>query len=142
MRQPWASAMFMPHAPKTVENRTWKTNYRGPLAIVAGLQQDRTPEADAAWALLNLSAPPTGLILGVVQLVDIHEQFTERCDCVLERDGGWARTNLLSAPRPMQHWILDDPRPMPEGRTFPYTGFLGIGSLGNNISRALKEALS
>jgi hypothetical protein len=35
--QPWASAIAF--AGKDVENRTWRTHYRGPLAIHAGLDK-------------------------------------------------------------------------------------------------------
>jgi hypothetical protein len=35
--QPWAWAII--HAPKRIENRTWRTSHRGPLAVHAGLSQ-------------------------------------------------------------------------------------------------------
>ena len=34
VRQPWA--WLLTHGVKPVENRTWKTSYRGPLLIHAG----------------------------------------------------------------------------------------------------------
>lgn len=38
VRQPWASAIAF--TDKDVENREWKTTYRGPIAIHAGLHGD------------------------------------------------------------------------------------------------------
>jgi hypothetical protein len=43
VKQPWAWAIA--HGGKDVENRTWGTGYRGPLAIHAGAGWD----ADGAW---------------------------------------------------------------------------------------------
>lgn len=37
IKQPWASAIMA--GLKRVENRTWRTDYRGPLAIHAGLSR-------------------------------------------------------------------------------------------------------
>lgn len=42
VRQPWAWAII--HGGKDIENRNWKTNYRGPLAIHAGQSFDFTAE--------------------------------------------------------------------------------------------------
>jgi hypothetical protein len=38
IRQPWANLIV--HGFKNVENRTWQTDYRGPVLIHAGLQFD------------------------------------------------------------------------------------------------------
>jgi hypothetical protein len=38
--EPWATAIA--YAGKTIENRSWYTHYRGPLAIHAGARIDRT----------------------------------------------------------------------------------------------------
>src|SRR5262245_15321972 len=65
--QPWAWAII--HGPKRIENRVWRTNHRGPLAIHAGISRkllrptinDGTPvPADLVY----------GAILGVVDVVD------------------------------------------------------------------------
>ncbi|HHY88739.1 MAG TPA: ASCH domain-containing protein, partial [Chloroflexi bacterium] len=40
VRQPWAWLIAQGY--KTVENRTWATNYRGPLLIHAGKKPDLT----------------------------------------------------------------------------------------------------
>lgn len=91
VRQPWAAFMFpgmaprwgMPHidavpemyAPKNVENRTWKTNYRGPLLIHTSEKVD--DNALAIYYVASLKEPEKvyknfvlGAIIGCVDLVD------------------------------------------------------------------------
>jgi hypothetical protein len=43
IRQPWAWAIV--YGGKDVENRRWRTSYRGPLLIHAGQNADPDPEA-------------------------------------------------------------------------------------------------
>ncbi len=70
LRQPWAWLVF--HG-KDIENRTWSTNYRGPLLIHASGNY-----ADEAGAWLTSNFPgiriPTNLprraIIGRVEVVD------------------------------------------------------------------------
>src|SRR3990172_7431098 len=72
--QPYAE--LVARAEKRVENRTWRTHYRGPLAIHAGLKQTNLPHA-----LLDREPPDTitlfsprrldfGAIIAVVDLVE------------------------------------------------------------------------
>ena len=79
VRQPWAGLIVI--GTKDVENRTWATNYRGPLLIHAGRKmgvkerealgrfEGRYPEY-AGDPLLNAR----GCILGYVELVDCSVQ--------------------------------------------------------------------
>lgn len=72
IRQPWAWAII--HAGKDIENRTWRTHYRGPLLIHAGAKV----EADPDWPR-RVSRPAheeleRGAIIGVVDLVDVVEK--------------------------------------------------------------------
>ncbi len=96
VRHPWAWAVL--HAGKDVENRTWTTAHRGMVAIQAG----RLPAADAREKLraMGIEVPaglPTGVVLGVVDLVGIV------------RDSGspWAVPGRW-------HWQLANPRPLAE----------------------------
>ena len=76
IKQPWAWAIL--YAGKDVENRTWKTNFRGPLLIHSGLTFDFK---GLHWLVKNqkhLRLPaipqaqdfPRGGIVGGVDLVD------------------------------------------------------------------------
>lgn len=67
--QPWATLIAQGH--KRVENRTWRTAYRGPLAIHAGLKID--PAGFDVARRLGIELPaelPCGAIVAVTHLVD------------------------------------------------------------------------
>lgn len=100
--QPWAWLII--HGPKLIENRTWRTNYRGPLAIHAGKSRrflddvpaDELRMIDPSFAIDDLAF---GAVIGTVELVD--------CVPVAEVKGNcWA-----AGPR---CWVLKDPRPLAE----------------------------
>jgi len=75
IRQPWASMIV--HGIKTIENRTWSTKYRGPIAICAS-SHPPDPELiddERQWCRENGIIFPTSLpvggIVGIVDLVGI-----------------------------------------------------------------------
>lgn len=96
--QPFAWAII--HGPKKIENRTWPTDYRGPLAIHAGksrkwlcpVLRDGTPApAPAEMAF--------GAVIGRVKLVACVRRRDPR---VIEdpfAEGQWC-------------WVLEDPEPI------------------------------
>jgi hypothetical protein len=91
---------------KDVENRTWTTAYRGPLAIHAGARV----EADGLAVhghLLPGGELPRGAMLGTVRLVDVVEDYPS----VWATPGQW-------------HWVLADPKPL--SRPIPMSGRLGL----------------
>ncbi len=63
IKQPWASLVAA--GVKTIECRTWKTKYRGPLLICASKGDVEVGEEGDTLVV------PGGLALGVVELVDI-----------------------------------------------------------------------
>jgi len=106
--QPWAWAIIHGQK-KAVENRTWRTDYRGGLYVHAGkkfARLDRFPDGSPVPARGELVF---GAILGTVQLVD--------CVPAADRPGDpWA-----AGP-----WclVLADPRPL--ARPWPCGGALGL----------------
>ncbi len=81
VNQPWAWLII--HGGKWIENRRWRTQYRGPLAIHAGLQRRWLPDFydPRGWATDDLACPGHivlprrsdlifGSVIGVVDLVD------------------------------------------------------------------------
>jgi len=111
VRQPWAWQII--HQRKDVENRTRNIagQYRGPVAIHAAQKYD-----DDAMARLPMHAPPwiteprvfyPGIILGVVDLVDVVEDSTSE----------WAQPSL-------KHLVLANPRPVRD--VIPARGALGL----------------
>lgn len=114
VRQPWAWAIARGH--KTIENRSWTTTYRGPLAIHAAAKWDDF-EVDALRHVVHLARqqgavlPPslradlpysgTSRIVAIVDLVGICTDSSMTgpgCDC-----GRWAIPEQA-------HWRLANAR--------------------------------
>lgn len=73
VKQPWASLIAGGH--KTIEWRSWRTNYRGPLLICAG----KTP--DDIYYEMNEGAEkafPLGVAVATVDLVDVRPFDVEK----------------------------------------------------------------
>ena len=87
IKQPWAWLIL--HAGKDIENRTWRTRYRGPLLIHAG------KSIDAAYRREDCDGMDFGGIVGVVDLLD----------CVEASDSRW-----FTGP---VGWVLGNPRDLP-----------------------------
>jgi activating signal cointegrator 1 len=86
MIQPWASLFVLREA--KFETRSWRTNYRGPLAIHTSKKIDKAVcDHVAIQALLGKHGYtkdnlPTGMIIAVCQL--------EKCLRVIENNKTWA----------------------------------------------------
>jgi hypothetical protein len=103
---------------KTVENRTWKTAYRGPIAIHAGRRVDKVGIA-VVEGIAGESLPHRlygGGVVAVANLVDVHTP----ADCWVHGQGGcspWAESGAY-------HWVLEDVRPLTD--PFGLQGSLGL----------------
>jgi hypothetical protein len=96
IRQPWAWLIVTGY--KDIENRSWRTNYRGPLLIHASRAIDPT-SLDRIEGRYGLRIPAKKLlrggIIGVVELVDVVREYRSPWF-----DGeGFA-------------WVLANPRPL------------------------------
>lgn len=88
IHQPWVWAIFNEN--KDIENRTWKTSYRGPLLIHAGLS------AKSLDVKMPTRRTPKNLEFGaIVGLVDL-------VDCIKDSSSKWAMENHF-------HWVLKNP---------------------------------
>ena len=161
VRQPRAWAII--YGGKDVENRSRNIagKYRGPVAIHAAkshdrylfgysddyllrralLAEERAMSADhrvtcAHWGDLPFPGLVCGAIIGVVDLVDVHEPSKTRKDGKTGRCSDWAFPG-------MWHLVLENPRPLPE--PVPWKGQLGLWRLNvdkyNNWHTAGIEAL-
>ena len=90
VRQPWANAIFVDG--KDVENRTWYTDYRGPLLIHASQRVESKAASDPRLhkATNNIVV---GAIVGVVLLLDVIDNSPSR----------WAEPDSW-------HWLLAEPQ--------------------------------
>jgi hypothetical protein len=113
VRPPWSWAIARGH--KAIENRSWSTTYRGPLAIHAAAKWDDAGEDALRYVVGRIridggELPPnlradlpysgTGCVVAIVDLVAIctRARREQDCDC-----GPWAE--------PWQaHWHLANPR--------------------------------
>jgi hypothetical protein len=153
VRQPWAWAIAF--GQKDIENRTWGTGYRGPLAIHAGARWD----GDGAFDKRVLRAlhgfgdrfdPPLcverlgpkttrllcdgqltpGAVVAVVDLVGIctARSTSQQCGC-----GMWASEGQC-------HWRLAGVQPLAE--PVPCKGRLGLWELPEDVEAAVTSQLA
>lgn len=109
IKQPWASLVAI--GKKTIEIRTWKTDYQGPLLIVSSKKIDRDyPANNLLEVLFEI---PLGKALAVVSLIDcrlMRKEDEEVALCPFHPD--------------LYAWILKDIRKIK--KPFPVKGQLGI----------------
>lgn len=113
IRQPWAELII--RGRKNVENRSWPTRYRGPIAIHAGMGFDQ--HEPRIRGQLDF-----GAIIGVVQLVE----------CAQRSGSPWGL-------RGQWHWLLEDPQRLIT--PIQCRGRLGLGILDPTIERRIMRPL-
>ncbi len=99
LREPWATAIF--RLGKNVENRTWRTNFRGQLGIHVSRNVDTDSLRDLKLTTRDLF--PLGCVVGFVELYDITENSQST----------WAREDQF-------HWLIRSPILLP--KPFPCRG--------------------
>ena len=122
IRQPWAEAIVAGH--KEVENRSWKTAYRGLIAIHAGAQLSKRGMADPR--ITDTFGPDhvfqLGAILAIARLADCH-LAEDGCGC-----SEWAETTYRNSADEIVtgvwHWVLTEIHQLDEPISMP--GKLGL----------------
>lgn len=127
IKQPWATLIV--HHGKNIENRTWRTKFRGRFLVhaSAGMTRGEYEDAYDMAAVINPSRNfPTfeslkrGGIVGSVELVD----------CVEESDSPWYMGSV--------GFLLRDPKPLP---FTPWKGRLGFFDVPDeNVAGLLETA--
>jgi hypothetical protein len=147
VRQPWAWAII--HGGKDVENRVRNLagNYRGPIAIHAGLSCDDRGWIDKGGYHLTrrmggtfggATASTTGVILGVVNLTGVHHADRDALECA--EAGGHDTWCSKWADPGVWHLTLSNPRPLAE--TIPYKGALGLRTLPDDVAALVLERVT
>lgn len=97
IKQPWASLIV--HDIKDIENRTWKTNFRGRVLIHAGIARVNNSlipkpafSDDKVCAIIGEMVLPQSTIIGSVEIVD----------CVQNHPSIWAEKGVWN-------WVLANP---------------------------------
>lgn len=127
INQPFASLILNPPHVKRVENRTWHTNYRGPLLIHAGKSRTWLK----SWTAALPEPMPMGAIVGVVGLVEcvhigaVQEGLApESLRWILNHE--WA-----SGP---WCWVLENCRAFAD--PVPYLGCIGLFDVERSVVEA------
>lgn len=123
VRQPWAWAIL--HAGKDVENRSWRTKYRGWVLIHAARRIDRGALAQLRGDRPAITWPAerelvTGALLGRVLLTGCTEMHWS----------WWAEPGCW-------HWDLELPRPFAE--PVPWRGSLGLFTVPDEAIPAVSD---
>lgn len=108
VKQPWTSLIAAGR--KTIEVRTWKTSYRGPLLICASKQP-------------RLTGKQAGVALCTATLID--------CRPITHADAGAACCDV--DPETEFAWIFEDIHPL--STPFPVSGKLGLFSVDDSLIR-------
>lgn len=115
VQQPYAWALV--HGPKRIENRTWNTPYRGPVAIHASRNQVRRYEFITEQGR-ELLAPQPQLVFGaIIGVMDLRYCF----DAASAHEAFPDQREFISGP---ECWCLFDPIPLT--RPIPCKGRLGL----------------
>jgi hypothetical protein len=114
VKQPYAS--WIANGRKTIETRTWKTNFRGNFLVVASRSVDRLRELQ-----LDHTDYPTGLALATAKLVDCRPMVNgdQRAACCELYPRAWA-------------WLLADVKKI---NPFPVKGRLSFFDVQYRLGR-------
>lgn len=104
IKQPWAS--LEAHGIKDIENRTWRTHYRGKVLIHAAtptkfdikLTDEQTRLAMPVLKTAFDGTMPFGAIIGEIEIID----------CVTHHPSIWAQVQIGDG-RPIYNWVLANP---------------------------------
>ena len=138
VRQPWAYAII--HGGKDVENRSRNIagEYRGPVALHAGLAWDYAG-GTRIWEINKIEIPPFetsgewdihGAIIGVVDLTGAHRAFGDN-------PGGFnlcGHNGQCSDWAESTGWHLTFARPRPLSEPIPYRGGQGLRKLPDDVA--------
>ena len=101
IRQPWAWAII--HAGKDIENRTWKTNFRGRIYVHAAKTFDNAGYKQLVAVQEKLPPIPDDFMKGgIVGTVDI-------VDCVERSDSPWFDGGFMAGT--VKGLVLENPEP-------------------------------
>ncbi|MFV5697767.1 ASCH domain-containing protein [Flavobacterium sp. ZT3R17] len=109
IKQPWAS--LIAHGFKDIENRTWRTHFRGRIYIHVSAKTagdfmrllSNKQLNKVVWELENYKTFETyfeySAIIGEVEIID----------CVINHESIWAEKQPDLTKKPIWNWVLDNP---------------------------------
>jgi hypothetical protein len=143
VKQPWAHAIR--NGEKDVENRSWSTEYRGPVAIHAGQSFDDGYEDSYPVPAVGFPLSLTrGAVIAVVDLVNVHrghaptESSMTNIDSCFQAGKPFGPCSVWAQPHNF-HWVLANPRRLTV--PLPLTGGLGLRDLDPDVEARIIAAL-
>lgn len=124
IRQPWAGLIAT--RIKTIETRTWKTNFRGDILICASLKHQAHVGHLADRHLLTSNVNfEYGKAICVASLIDIHwmDWREESAACLPVYEGAYS-------------WVLDNIRPI---KPFQVKGRLGLFEVDDSLIQIINN---
>jgi len=121
IRQPWAELILQGR--RTIEPRTWQTNYRGRIAIHAS--QTVGEEACVAYGL-DPARVARGALVGTAELVDILPLDERGWETLRDQ-----HLSLRDFPGPMFGWRLEDPQRLPQ--PIPMRGRMSLFNVPDEV---------
>lgn len=105
LHQPWLTLMVI--GAKGIETRSWKNDYRGPLALHATKNTDHLELALkepfkselAKWGFMTPESLPLGAVCAIVDLVDVFEMTPARVLAMQDIASGNAPKHLVDEAR-------------------------------------------
>jgi hypothetical protein len=112
LRQPWAWLVVNGH--KDIENRSWRTNHRGPLLIHASRNRSLTTSKNlsAIEKKYRVRLPRDFDLGGIVGIVDV-------VDCLKRHPSKWKFRGSWG-------WVLENPRRLPFRQCKGTVGFFRL----------------
>lgn len=111
VRQPWAHAIL--HFGKDIENRSWRTNIRGPIALHASSGMHHDEYDEFCFAALKIMGPTVAIpefgdlqrggLIGIVTITD----------CITTSRSPWffgPKGFVLANPQPIDFFPVRGPR--------------------------------
>jgi hypothetical protein len=119
IKQPWASLII--NGTKDIENRSWRTNHRGPMLVHASQRiDDINPfELRRRFGVSMPQPMPTGGVIGIVDIVD----------CVEDHPSKWFVGEF--------GFVLKNPRPL---RFLRWPGQLGLREAPRDLLAKIAKA--
>ena len=150
VRQPWAWAII--HGGKDVENRVRNLagDYRGPVAIHAGLAIDKEAYESGVLGVAanrfdapSLAKMPCGAIIGVVDLTDVHH--SDRCGTTHYTNDHYDSDEHTFCSQwaeelDVYHLALANPRAL--ATPIPFKGALGLRRLDADTIALMQKELA
>lgn len=126
IKQPWASLICTPREDdptkgiKDIENRTWKTNFRGRIYVHASAKSVNEPYqifTDEQWQEIESNNIDTNVFESYKHLSRIIGEV-DIVDCVINHTSIWAEQTFypidetegyLNSVKPIYNWVLANP---------------------------------